>query len=89
MEKLTKEQINSVVAWMNTWEQLKNTAIPIRFKEDFRYSDKPPLGLVPRKIRENERLVEVKDAIIRYMDASKPIPQEWIDELNELMNYLG
>lgn len=35
MENLNNEQIETVVTWMETWEQLKNTAIPIRFKEDF------------------------------------------------------
>lgn len=35
MKPLTPEQIKSVISWMNTWEQLKNTAIPLRFKEDF------------------------------------------------------
>lgn len=32
---LNKEQIQKVIDWMNTWEQLKNTAIPLRFKEEF------------------------------------------------------
>jgi len=32
---LSDLQIEKVVEWMNTWEQLKDTAIPIRFKEDF------------------------------------------------------
>jgi len=27
--------IESVVEWMNTWDQLKHTVIPLRFKEDF------------------------------------------------------
>lgn len=35
MKNLTKDQIESVIEWMNTWEQLKDTAIPIRFKEDY------------------------------------------------------
>ena len=33
---LTDEQITAVVDWMNTWEQLKDTVIPIRFVEDFK-----------------------------------------------------
>ncbi len=33
--KLSEAQIDAVVNWMNTWGQLKGTAIPIRFKEDF------------------------------------------------------
>lgn len=32
---LSDLQIEKVIEWMNTWEQLKDTAIPIRFKEDF------------------------------------------------------
>lgn len=35
MDNLTKEQIQAVINWMNTWDQLKDTAIPLRFKEDF------------------------------------------------------
>ena len=33
--KLTIEQIDEVVKWMNTWQDLKYTVIPIRFREDF------------------------------------------------------
>ena len=33
--KLTPKQIEAVVNWMNDWEQLKGTSIPLRFKEDF------------------------------------------------------
>ncbi len=32
---LTPIQVEEVIKWMNIWEQLKDTAIPIRFKEDF------------------------------------------------------
>ena len=32
---LSDLQIEKVIEWMNTWEQLKDSAIPIRFKEDF------------------------------------------------------
>lgn len=34
--ELNENQIERVILWMNTWEQLKDTAIPIRFEEDFR-----------------------------------------------------
>lgn len=33
--KLNDKQIEAVIEWMNTWEQLKDTSIPIRFKEEF------------------------------------------------------
>lgn len=33
--KLTEEQIEEVFNWLKTWNQLKGTYIPLRFKEDF------------------------------------------------------
>lgn len=44
---------------------------------------KPPLGLVPRFIRDEERVQEIIEAVDRYNEAGKPVPQEWLDELNE------
>ena len=44
---------------------------------------KPPLGLVPRFIRDEERVSEILEAIARYNEVGKPVPQEWLDELNE------
>lgn len=32
---LNKQQVEEVINWMNEWEQLKGTAIPMRFAEDF------------------------------------------------------
>ena len=32
---LTTNQVNAVIFWMNQWEQLKGTSIPIRFRDDF------------------------------------------------------
>ena len=52
MPDLTHEQIDVVINWMNTWEQLKDTAIPIRFKEDFTKQipqiKKTPIGIYPK-----------------------------------------
>lgn len=39
MKDLSEEQINTVYEWLNTWEQLRNTAIPLRFKEEFKNND--------------------------------------------------
>ncbi len=35
MTDFTENQIQTVIDWMNAWEQLRGTVIPIRFKEDF------------------------------------------------------
>lgn len=45
---------------------------------------RPPLGLTPRWICEEERLEQVRAAIGRYIDASMNVPVEWIEEHNEL-----
>lgn len=48
--------------------------------------DKPPLGLIPRFIRDEQRLEEIDEAIARYMAADPPwpIPQEWMQERVEI-----
>jgi hypothetical protein len=54
---------------------------------EINYDDKPPIGILPRKIWEDEkeetRHQELKQAIIRYIEADKPIKQEWIDEYHD------
>lgn len=35
MKVLTKEQIEDVIEWLNDWNQLRDTAIPMRFKEEY------------------------------------------------------
>ena len=46
---------------------------------------KPPLGLMPKKIYDHKRMVDIFDAMKRYSEAEKVIPIEWIDELRELV----
>jgi len=46
---------------------------------------KPPIGLIPKHIHAELRLREVKDAIIRYIDAGLPTPKAWSDEYEELI----
>jgi hypothetical protein len=50
--------------------------------------EKPPLGLKPRKFAVQERLVEVLQAMTRYVEAGKKIPDEWDKEYAELYDYL-
>ena len=47
---------------------------------------KPPIGLTPKFIRDEERLAEVKSAIHRYYDEGLTIPVEWIEEYNALID---
>ncbi len=46
---------------------------------------KPPLGLVPKFIRNKQRVTEILDAMERYSYQRFPIPTEWVKELRELI----
>jgi hypothetical protein len=54
---------------------------------------KPPLGLRPKILYDDlvkvERFNEVCGAIARYYDARLKIKIEWIEEYNELVDYLN
>lgn len=85
MKTLTHDQIESVIDWLNSWEQLKGTAIPLRFKEDWTNKlnshsniDNTPLGLKPKWIHDLYRKKEITEAIQRYIEHDKDIPREWV-----------
>ena len=86
METLTQDQIKAVIDWMNEWEQLKNTVIPIRFEEDWIKQlnlinfEKPPIGLKPKWIHDKQRQTEIMAAINRYLEVDKTPPKEWVIE---------
>ena len=44
--------------------------------------EKPPIGLMPRKVWLEQRMNEIGEAVQRYEDANKDAPQEWIREWN-------
>ena len=46
---------------------------------------KPPLGIVPKFIWKEQRLMKLREAIDRYLDANKRVPIECIEEYNELL----
>ena len=86
MKTLTQEQIDAVIDWMNNWmnnwEQLKDTAISLLFKYDWTKQlnlsivshskvEKPPLGLKPKWIHDQQRQGEIMAAINRYLEAGK------------------
>lgn len=45
---------------------------------------KPPLGIPPRYIWEEERRQKIRKAITEYMAADLMVPECWIEEWNEL-----
>ena len=46
---------------------------------------KPPLGIKPRWTHETERLIELFEAIIRYISVGKKVPESWCSEINDLL----
>lgn len=48
---------------------------------------RPPIGLMPRKLHNEARIKDIVEAMARFMDESKQIPLEWIDELSELSRW--
>lgn len=51
---------------------------------------KPPLGVMPQKywwdkVRD-ERVIALNNAMVRYFEANKEIPIDWVKERNELLN---
>ena len=55
--------------------------------------NKPPLGLIPKRFHDKnvkiERYNDVCSAIARYYHARLKIKIEWIEEYNELVDYLN
>ena len=50
--------------------------------------EKPPLGLMPRYLYNEQRFQEIYSAISRYYQAGKAIPIEWIEEYNDISKTL-
>ena len=50
---------------------------------------KPPLGLTPRWLLDEDRVIEIKAAIERYDEVNMPVPIEWYIELQELYDRLS
>jgi len=46
---------------------------------------RPPLGLIPKDIWKWQRLQAINEAIERYVNSNMEIPDEWIEEYNELI----
>jgi len=63
-------------------------SVPVRWLcviETEEKSVKPPLGLTPRYIHDEQRRDEIIDAMSVYIAAGRRIPIEWVQEYNELI----
>ncbi len=48
-----------------------------------------PIGLKPLETAKLIRIEEVKDAIIRYVEAGYMVPMEWLEEYNSAVLEAG
>lgn len=53
-----------------------------------RHQEKPPIGLKPRKLHDEERIKAICEAVIRYASNGQLPDKEWIDELADLIEGL-
>lgn len=44
---------------------------------------KPPIGIMSKKLWQEKRIEELKEAILRYIDSNTKVPIEWIEEYND------
>lgn len=49
---------------------------------------KPPIGLIPKWYRQEQRLAELAEAVTRYTDANEAVPTTWLIEMQEVTSYL-
>lgn len=49
---------------------------------------KPPVGLRPKHVLNELRAIEILEAMTRYVNAGKCIPNEWINELDNLNAFM-
>ena len=45
MKPLTKEQADHIENWLNSWDQIRGTVIPLRFREDIPVEINNPVTL--------------------------------------------
>ena len=45
---------------------------------------KPPIGIVPEILWKQDRWIDLGQAILRRIEASLPIPADWVEEYNRL-----
>jgi len=47
---------------------------------------KPALGIMPRKLFEEKRIMEISTAIHGYASRGQIVPSDWVAELSELVD---
>lgn len=67
-------------------ELLSDLAEEQRVNESLR---KPPIGIKTRMIWVELRVLDLLDAIKRYVDEGEKVPAEWVQELSDHLSWRG
>lgn len=59
-----------------------------KFEPEIQKTEKPPLGLTPKAVWMEDRVLDIVDAMNRYVKANMEVPIEWIKEYNELVKQI-
>lgn len=70
------------------WKDPKGYGEPLKVLVDGN-AIRPPLGIMPKKLWLENRLLELKAAIKGYMDVNLCVPTEWNEEYNSLIEQLN
>ncbi|BAK53029.1 metal-dependent hydrolase [Bacillus phage SP-10] len=65
-----------------------NVVEPVNFEKSNKTSkavENPPLGVTPRWLHDELRFKELSEAIDRFREACKPIPEVWVNEYNSYL----
>ncbi|GLI90449.1 MBL fold metallo-hydrolase [Bacillus subtilis] len=62
-----------------------NVVEPVNFEKASKAVEKPPLGVTPRWLHDELRFKELSEAIERFREACKPIPEVWVNEYNSYL----
>ncbi|MBL4753747.1 MAG: hypothetical protein JKY52_09180 [Flavobacteriales bacterium] len=69
-----------------TVEEMEAVYYNFRPLEEVKQDARPALGLMPRKLFEEQRIADIGGAIIRYAARGEVVPREWMAELDDLVN---
>lgn len=79
---------------LQLWMSIKNKAIEADFleinliNEKFRAYKRPALGLLPKRLHMEARLLDINSAIRRFEEGNREIPTEWREEQEQLCSEL-
>jgi len=77
------DEVIPVVKWESSGIESEIHWSNIELADDLAKLEKPPIGLMPKKIHDEKRAAEIVLAMNRFLEGNMAIPREWVAELLE------